>query len=161
MVAEHAFHPAVHVVAADHPSLDRDIDAFIDRLQCEQRRFGPSARSNPKPSRSLCDDLRNRGGFRLAAVECGQIVGLARIDGAGNLTIAVDAERRGLGVGTTLGRAMAQRALQLHYPRLVLWSTRRSRAARRIGEELGAVVVEHGHGRMEFILDLIPVEQTA
>ena len=63
---------AVHVVAADHPSLDRDIEAFIDRLQCEQRRFGPSARSNPKPSRSLCAGLRHRGGFRLAAVDACQ-----------------------------------------------------------------------------------------
>jgi GNAT superfamily N-acetyltransferase len=151
----------IQIVAADHPSLVGDIDDFLERLQREQRYFGPSARLNPKPSRSLIEDLRVRSGFKMAAVECGRIVGLARVDGGGDLKIAVATEHRGRGVGTRLGRAMTERARDLHYRRLVLRSTRRSRAARRIGEELGAVVVEVGRGRTEIIMDLLGAERTA
>lgn len=155
-------HPnSIQIVAADHPSLDGEIDAFLGALQREQRYFGPTARRNPKPASSLIDALRSRGGFKMAAVADGRIVGLARVDGGGDLKIAIGAEHRGAGVGTRLGQAMAERARDLHYRRLVLRSTKRSRAARRVGEELGAVVVEHGRGRMEFILDLIETEQTA
>jgi GNAT superfamily N-acetyltransferase len=153
--------PDVTVIAADHPALGRDIDDFLDRIQLEPRRFGPSARTNPKPSPSLIASLRGRGGFRMAAVIDRGIVGLARVDGGGELFIVVDPAWRGRGVGTDLGRAMAHRASDLHYARVVLRSTRRSRAARRIGEGLGAIVVERGRGRMEFILDLTPTGRTA
>lgn len=153
--------PGILVVAADHPSLVGDIDAFLDRLQREQRYFGPTGRANPKPFRSLIASLGKRGGFRMAAVECGRIVGLARVDGAGELFLAVGPEHRNRGIGTVLGGAMAERARDLHFTRLVLRSSRRSRAARRIGEQLGAVVIDHARGRTEFILDLIPTERTA
>lgn len=149
------------IAAADHPSLEGDIGRFLGRLQAEERYFGPSARSNPKPSRSLIASLQGRGGFRMAAVECGQIIALARVDGAGELFIAVDAEHRNRGVGSELGRAVAQRARQLHYTRIVLRSTARSQAARRIGEELGCIVIDGHRGRTDFILDLLPAEQTA
>lgn len=151
----------VQIVAADHPALDGGIEAFLDELQREERFFGPTARRNPKPSRSLIDTLRSRGGFKMAAVIDGRIVGLARVDGGGELKIAIGPEHRGCGIGTTLGRAVAERARDLHYRRLVLRSTKRSRAARRVGEELGAIVIEHGRGRMELIMDLIQSEQTA
>ena len=151
----------IRIVAADHPSLGGDIEAFLDDVQRQQRFFGPSARSNPKPFRSLIDSMRERGGFRLAAVECGRIVGLARVDGAGEMFLVVGAEHRGRGIGTVLGRSMAERGHALHYTRLVIRSTRRSRAVRRLGEALGAVVVDDGDGRTEFIMDLIPTGQTA
>lgn len=149
------------IAAADHPTLDGDVERFLQRLQAEERYFGPTARSNPKPSRSLIASLRGRGGFRMAAVECGHIIGLARLDGAGELFMAVDAEHRGMGVGTELGRAVARRARHLHYTRIVMRSTKRSRAARRVGEELGCVVVDGHRGRTDFILDLLPTERIA
>lgn len=149
------------VVAADHPSLAGDIDAFLDRVQLEQRYFGPTARSNPKPFRSLMASLRERGGFRMAAIECGRIVGLARVDAAGELFLVVGAEHRGRGIGTALGGAMAARASDLQFTRLVLRTSRRSLAARRVGEELGAVVLDRGRGRTELILDLLPGARSA
>ena len=149
------------VVAADHPALVGDIDAFLDRLQREQRYFGPTGRANPQPFRSLIASLRERGGFRMAAVECGRIVGLARVDRTGELFLAVGPEHRNRGIGTALGGAMAARARDLRVTRLVLRSSRRSRAAQRIGEQLGAVVIDLGRGRTEFILDLFPTERSA
>lgn len=149
------------VVAADHPSLADDIDAFLDRVQREQRFFGPSARSNPKPFRSLMASMRERGGFRMAAVECGRIVGLARVDRFGELFLVIGAEHRGRGVGTALGRAMAERARDLGHRRLVLRTSGRSRAARRIGDQLGAVVVDLGRGRTELIVELLPTVRSA
>lgn len=155
MVAE------ICIAAADHPSLAGDIAAFLGRLQAEHRYFGPRARSNPKPTRSLIASLDESDGFRMAAVECGQIVGLARVDASGELFMAVDVEHRGRGIGSALGRAVAGRARQLDYTRVVMRSTRRSRAARRIGEELGCIVVEGHHGRTDFIIDLPPTVRTA
>ena len=150
-------HPSgIHLVAADHPSLAGNIEAFLDHVHGEHRFFGPTARSNPKPFPSLMSALRARGGFRMAAIECGRIVGLARVDGNGELFLVVDREHRGRGIGTDLGRAMAERAGQLNYARLVMRTTRRSHAARRVGEELGAVVLYHGRGRTELVLDLLP-----
>lgn len=151
----------LRIVAADHPSLGPDIDAFLDRVQREQRFFGPTARRNPKPFASLMTALRERGGFRMAAVECGRIVGLARVDAAGELYMIIGPEHRGRGVGTALGRATAERSWGLGYSRIVLRTTKRSHAARRVGEALGAVVVDRGRGRTDVILDLIPAERTA
>lgn len=151
----------IRFVAADHPSLDADVDAFLDRLQLEQRWFGPSARSRPGPFHSSTESLRAGGGFRLAAIECGRIVGLARVDGAGELFLAVGAEHRERGIGTALGHAMVTRARELHYPRLVLRTTRRSRAARCIAGRLGAAAHGLGRGRVEFVLELVGGERTA
>lgn len=151
----------VLIIAADHPSLGGDIDDFLDRVQREQRYFGPSARTNPKPSRTLVDALRRRGGFRMAAMLDGRIVGLARIDGAGELFIAVGPGHRGVGIGTALGRAAAERARELHYGRIMMRSTRRSRAARRVGEALGCIIVDRERGRTDLIIDLGRFEQIA
>ncbi len=144
----------VQVIAADHPSLDRDVARFLAGLAREPRYFGPSAAANPKPFPSLIQSLGARGGFRLAAVECGRVIGLVRVDEHGHAYIAVVPERRGAGIGTALGRAALDRAIALGYTRIVLRTSRRSRAARKIGEALGCIVVEQGSGRTDLIVDL-------
>lgn len=149
------------IVAADHPSLDDDLARFLDGLRAEPRYFGPTARANPKPFPSLIAALGGRGGFRLAAVECGRIVGLARVDGAGELTVAVAPEHRGRGIGTGLCRAAIERASTMHYGHLVLRSTRRSRAVHDIAHALGAVIVELDRGRTEVLLDVGVAERSA
>jgi GNAT superfamily N-acetyltransferase len=141
------------VVDALHPSLDDELDRFFDELHDEPRYFGPSASTNPKPFRSLVDALRRGDGFRLAALECGRVVGVARVDGAGELFIAVTADRRGAGIGTSLGHAAVQRAACLGHRRVVLRTSRRHRAARRVGEQLGGTIVERGRGRAEFVVE--------
>lgn len=145
---------SIQIVAADHPSLDRDVEAFLARLADEPRFFGPTAAANPKPFPSLIRALADRSGFRLAAVECGRVIGLVRIDGSGRAHLAVAPDRRAAGVGTLLGRAALDRAIQLGYTRIVLRSSRRSRAARRVGQSLGCIVVEQGRGRTDLIVDL-------
>jgi GNAT superfamily N-acetyltransferase len=140
-------------VSAEHPSLDGALDRFFDALRDERRYFGPTGSTNPKPFRSLVDSLREREGVRLAAVEHGDVIGVARIDSHGELFLAVVAERRGSGVGTALARAVLARAADLGYRRIVMRSTRRSRAARRIGEQLGCTLIELQRGRTDLILD--------
>lgn len=151
----------VRVIAADHPVLDRVVDAFLEDLAREPRFFGPTAATNPKPFPSLIRSLRERGGFRLAATENGRMVGLVRVDRQGNAHLAVARERRGSGIGTMLGRAALDRAIQLGYTRITLRSTRRSRAARRVGEALGCIVVEQERGRTDLIVDLSPFRRSA
>lgn len=141
------------IVSVDHPSFARDIDRFLDELRTEPRYFGPTASTNPKPFPSLIEALRGRGGFRLAAVESGRIVGLARIDGAGEMFLAVVADRRGSGIGVALCRRALLRAAELHYRKVVVRSSRRSRAARRMAEQIGCLVVEHDRGRTDLVLD--------
>lgn len=153
--------PDLLIVAADHPALEGDVDRFIDELRAEPRYFGPSARTNPKPFPSLLASLRERGGFRLAVIECGRVVGLVRVDGAGEVAIAVAREYRGQGIGTRLGAAALDRAVSLNYRRLVIRSSRRSRAARRVGEALGCFVVDRERGRTDLIVDLTWAERTA
>jgi GNAT superfamily N-acetyltransferase len=144
----------VHTIAADHPSLDRDVERFLAGLATEPRYFGPSAAANPKPFPSLIQALGARGGFRLAAVERGHVIGLVRVDERGHAFIAVAPDRRGAGIGTALGRAALDRAIGLGYTRIVLRASRRSRAARRVGEALGCTVVELDRGRTDLIVDL-------
>ena len=144
----------VNIVAVDHPSLDVDLDRFLTELRSERRHIGPPARTNTAPLPSLVTSLRGRGGFRIAAVECGRVIGLVRVDGAGAVWIAVAAHRRGWGIGAALGRAALERAIAMNYPRLVIHSVRRSWAIRRTAERLGCVVVEPERGRTELILDL-------
>ncbi len=150
-----------HIVRADHPVLDRDVELFLHELRAERRSFGPSARPAPKPFPSLLTALAGRGGFRLAAVECGRIVGLARVDGAGELFLAVAADRRGAGIGTALARAAVERAIDLNYRRLTIRTTRRGRAIRRLGHNLGCLVVERAFGRTDLILELPATERIA
>ena len=130
----------LHIVAADHPSLDRDVESFLEQLPLERT--------------SLSLAVSERGGFRLAVIECGRVVGLARIDGVGELHLAVATEHRGLGIGTMLGRAALERAIALEYSRVSLRTTRRSRAARQVGESLGCIVVENARGRTDMIAHL-------
>lgn len=144
----------INFVSADHPSLDGDLDRFLAALRSEQRRFGPSARANPKPFPSLIRHLGRRGGFRVAAVERGRAVGLARVDEAGVVSIAVAADRRDWGIGAALLRATLKRAIALQYTRLVIHSTRRGSAIHRIGEQLGCTVVDHDRARTDLILDV-------
>lgn len=142
------------IVAADHPSLDRDVGRFLDELRRERRFFGPSARANPKPFPSQIRSLGAPGGFRLAAVDGTTVIGLIKVDDAGEVSVAVDPRWRGRGVGTALGQAALERAIELGYGRLVLRSTRRSRAARGVGEALGCTVVDVERGRTDLIIDL-------
>ncbi len=153
--------PGMSIVAVDHPSYGADIGRFLDTLRAESRYFGPSGRANPKPFPSLIAALGERGGFRIAAVECGRVVGLARVDGAGEMFMAVVADRRGRGIGTALGGACLERAAELHYRRIVMRTTRRSRAARRVAEQLGSLVVDHVHGRTDLILSPLGHRQLA
>lgn len=143
----------IQVVDALHPSLDDDLDRFFHELHDEPRYFGPSAAQNPKPFRSLVEALRRRDGITLAAMEGGRVVGVARVDVSGELLIAVSADRRGNGIGTTLGHAAVQRAACAGQRRVVLRTTRRHRAARRVGEHLGGTRVDRARGRTEFILE--------
>lgn len=140
------------VVAADHPSLDDQVAMFVDTVRDEPRYFGPTARRNPKPFPSLLSQLQQRGGFRLAAMDDGHIVGLVRVDDDGCVHIAVAAEHRGQGTGTMLLSAATARAAHLQFGRLVLHSTRRSRAVRRLGERLGCTTIDLGGGRVDVIL---------
>jgi GNAT superfamily N-acetyltransferase len=140
------------IISIDHPSYGAEIARFLDTLRSEPRYFGPSAKANPKPFPSLIEALGGRSGFRIAAIEQGRIVGLARVDADGELFLAVVADRRGAGIGAALGRASLERAAGLHYHRIVMRSTRRSRAAHRVAEQLGCLVVDHVHGRTDLIL---------
>lgn len=141
------------IVSVDHPSFTGEIDRFLRELRNESRYFGPTASTNPKPFPSLIEALRGRGGFRVAAVECGRIVGLARVDGSGEMFLAVVADRRGAGIGVALCRTALLRAAELHYRKVVVRSTRRNRAARRMAEQIGCLIVEHDRGRTELVLD--------
>lgn len=151
----------ISIVAVDHPSLGGDVDRFLAELRAEPRYFGPSAKANPKPFPSLIEALRERGGFRLAAVEEGRVVGMCRVDGAGELHVAVVVDRRGGGVGQVLARAALQRAADLHYPVVTARSTRRSRAMVRLCEQFGCTVIELDRGRTELILHPAGLARTA
>ena len=143
------------LIAADHPSVEPDVERFLAVLRSEPRFFGPRARAAPKPFPSLIDALGRRSGFRVAAVADGEISGLITVDAHGDVAIAVAAERRGHGIGTALGRAAVARAIDLGYRRLVVRSSQRSHAARRVGEALGCTVIDVGRGRTDLILDLV------
>ncbi len=69
--------------------------------------------------------------------------------------MVVVADARGRGVGLALARAMIDRARADGCRRLVLRSSRRSRAAVALAESMGFVVVDLGRGRIDLILDLV------
>jgi hypothetical protein len=120
------------VIDAQHPSLGAELDRFFDELRSEPRYFGPSAAANPKPSRSLIKALQESDGVRLAAIECGRAVGVARVDATGELFIAIVNDRRGTGVASLLGRAVLDRASRAGYRRVASRPSRRRRPPVRI-----------------------------
>jgi GNAT superfamily N-acetyltransferase len=146
--------PAVVCVAAEHPSLDGEVAEFVAELRAERRFFGPSGSANPKPFPSLITQLEGSGGFRLAAMSAGHVIGLVRVDEGGSVFIAVASDRRAQGVGTLLLTTALERAAHLQYGRLVIRSSRRSRAVRSVGERLGCVVVDGDRGRTDVILSV-------
>lgn len=114
------------VVPAEHPSLDNAVALFLADLRSERRFMGPSAAANPMPGRDLVDALaRPDGGFRLASVEDGRVVALARVDQRGDLRVAVAADRRGVGIGTHLTQHVVDRARARGEARLCLRSSDR------------------------------------
>ncbi|HWM21010.1 MAG TPA: GNAT family N-acetyltransferase [Ilumatobacteraceae bacterium] len=146
----------VRITAADHPSLDTGVARFADEVKAEPRCFGRPGGLGPKPFPSLIARVCSReSGFRIAALHEGRVVGLARVDDDGEVFIVVVAAARGRGVGLALARAMVERARDRGCRRLVLRSSRRSRAAVALAESLGFIVVDAGRGRIELILDLV------
>ena len=146
----------LRITAADHPSLDGGVERFADEIKAEPRYFGRLDGTGPKPFPSLIARVCSReSGFRIAALHEGRVVGLARVDDDGEVFMVVVAEARGRGVGLALARAMIDRARADGCRRLVLRSSRRSRAAVALAESMGFVVVDLGRGRIDLILDLV------
>jgi GNAT superfamily N-acetyltransferase len=146
----------VRITPADHPSLDAGVARFADEVKAEPRYFGRPADPGPKPFPSLIARVCSReSGFRFAALHEGRVVGLARVDDQGEVFMVVVAAARGRGVGLALARAMVVRAKADGCTRLVLRSSRRSRAAVALAESMGFIVVDVGRGRIELILDLV------
>jgi GNAT superfamily N-acetyltransferase len=146
----------LHIIAADHPSLDAGIEQFADEVRAEPRCFGRFDGTGPKPFPSVVARVCSReSGFRIAALHEGRVVGLARVDDEGEAFVVVVAAARGRGVGLALARAMVDRARADGCTRLVLRSSRRSRAAVALAESMGFVLVDLGRGRIDLILDLV------
>ena len=146
----------LRIIAADHPSLDAGVERFADEIRAEPRCFGRPDGTGPKPFPSLVARVCSReSGFRFAALHEGRVVGLARVDDQGEVFIVVVAAYRGRGVGLALARAMVDRARSDGCRRLVLRSSRRSRAAVALARSMGFVVADVGLGRIELILDLV------
>lgn len=146
----------VRITPADHPSLDAGVARFADEVKAEPRYFGRPGDPGPKPFPSLIARVCSReSGFRIAALHEGRVVGLARVDDAGEVFVVVVADARGRGVGLALARALIDRARMDGCRRLVLRASRRSRAAVALAESMGFVVVDLGRGRIDLILDLV------
>ena len=146
----------LRITPADHPSLDGGVERFADEIKAEPRYFGRLDGTGPKPFPSLIARVCSReSGFRIAALHEGRVVGLARVDDAGEVFVVVVADARGRGVGLALARALIDRARMDGCRRLVLRSSRRSRAAVALAESMGFVVVDLGRGRIDLILDLV------
>jgi GNAT superfamily N-acetyltransferase len=146
----------VRIIPADHPSLDAQVAQFAAVVRAEPRYFGRPNNPGPKPFPSLIARVCSReSGFRIAALHEGRVVGLARVDDHGEVYVVVVAASRGRGVGLALARALVDRARADGCTRLVLRSSRRSRAAVALAESMGFVVVDVGRGQIELILDLV------
>ena len=135
----------VRITAADHPSLDAGVARFADEVKAEPRYFGrPGGTRAEAVSLSHRAGVLRESGFRIAALHEGRVVGLARVDDDGEVFMVVVAAARGRGVGLALARAMVERARDRGCRRLVLRSSRRSRAAVALAESMGFIVVDAG-----------------
>jgi GNAT superfamily N-acetyltransferase len=142
------------IAAGEHPSLTSDLGPFVAELAAEQRYFGPTGRCTPKASRALITNLAAPGGFRVLAMADQHVVGAVRVDEDGELFVAVLATHRGLGIGYCLAEAAIARATRLGHRSIVLRTTRRARAALRLGERLDGTVFDTGRGAIEVVVDL-------
>lgn len=142
------------IATTDHPSLNSELERFLDELAAEQRYFGPSARCAPKPSRALLTGLRAGGGFRLVAVDRQRVIGAIRVDDRGELFVAVLASHRGGGLGRSLTEAAVAQARRRGHRSIVLRTTRRATAALRLGTRLGGTALVAEHGGLEVVIDL-------
>lgn len=142
----------LRIVAVDHPALDRDVERFVEQLRSEPKFLCPTAAVVPEPFASLIERLEGRSGFRLGVVECGLLIGLARVDRAGRLSIAVCADRRGHGVGELLGRAVLRRAIQLGHRRIRIRTTARTEAVERIARSLGCATAVSEFGVTDVLI---------
>jgi GNAT superfamily N-acetyltransferase len=140
----------VLIVALDHPSLIDVVDQFAEDLRSEQRFFGRRATTAPFPS--LINRLTSADGLRLGAQVDGRLVAMSRVDHRGDTSIAVVADARGQGIGRALLTATLQRAGQHGLGRLVLRSSQRSQSVAALGAAVGAMTVDQGCGRVDFIL---------
>ena len=145
--------PTIRLVAADHPSLDGATQRFGDELRAERRYFGLGARDVSKPFPSVISEVTRLDGFRMALLEGDRVVALARIDATGTATMAVAADRRRSGLGTSLMQAIVERARRSGFDRIVMPASFRSAALVELGESLGASVVDLGRGRIDLIFE--------
>ena len=137
------------IVALDHPSIQHAVDRFATELKQEKRYFGPSA--TPAPFPSLIRELTQPGGLRLGTMVDGRLVAMARVADSGETALAVVDDWRNRGVGRSLLTFTARRAGELGHGRIVLHSSRRSRALASLGSTIGATTVDHGRGRIDLI----------
>ena len=147
----------VTVVAADHPSLDGAVQAFVDAL--EPTTCPPGGEGHRRRA-AHWDAGRAGDGFRVAAIEDTRIVGLAQVDAAGVLDVVVASDRRDLGIGTALVGQVVARARQSGYDRLVLPGSRRSRRVVEFARQHRSVLVRHRDRRLELVLHLSPLGRT-
>jgi GNAT superfamily N-acetyltransferase len=142
------------LVAVDHPSLDGQVEAFLAELRGETRRFGPHAMHSPKPFPSLLRKLDTRSATRLAAIETGRIVGMVAVAPAGDVAVAVVADRRDNGIGRALIAAAMDRARASGHGRLRLATSQRSAAMTALAASHGWIAVDLGRGKVDLIIDL-------
>ena len=138
-----------YVVALDHPSVIDAVEAFALELRSEQRYFGP--RASPVPFPSLINRVTSAGGSRLGVMVDGRLIAMSRVESTGDTSIAVVTDWRGRGVGRMLMAATVQRAGQHGLGRIVLRSTRRSKAVQALGAAVGACTIDQGLGRVDLI----------
>ena len=144
----------ITVLAADHPSLEPRARSLLRRparrapllrtVGVRQPQAVPLADRRPRRRRRLPTRRRRDAAGSSASPAS---TPTARCSSLSSATGAARASGRSSGGPPWNGRARSG------YRRIVLRSTRRSRAARRVGEQLGCVVVERSHGRTDMILD--------
>ena len=145
----------VLVVAADHPSLDGALEAFVASLATDPC---TTSRRRSMRHRAVREVARPTDGFRLAAVEGDRVVGLARVGADGDVVVVVAADRRGSGIGTVLIGEVVERARRYGFGSLHLRRSRRSARADEVARRHGAVVVRRA-GHLEIVLTGTPLDR--